>query len=195
MKKIKIIKILEYIAYVIVVIFALLAISSKYSIGGFKILVVKSGSMEPAIKTGSVVIGKDFSDYNVGDIVTFKNADKPKETTTHRIAKIEYRGSDKLFTTKGDANNSVDGESISQDRIVAKVIFKIPYFGYIAAFARSLPGLIIIIIIPATIIIYEEMKKIHHETKQILKKRKEKKLKKVKEKNMTNNKGDNNADS
>ena len=174
MKK-NIIKILEYLAYFIVVIFALLAISSKYSIGGFKLLVVKSGSMEPAIKTGSVVIDKNFSEYNIGDVITFKNIEKPKETTTHRVADIKGVGSSKLYFTKGDANDSIDSGSVTKELVVGKVILKIPYLGYVASFARSLPGLIIIIIIPATIIIYEEMKKIHQETKQIIQKRKQKK--------------------
>lgn len=197
MKKIKIIKIFEYFAYLIILLFALLAISSKLSIGGFKLLVVRSGSMEPSIKTGSMVVGKSSNDYNIGDVVTFKNADKPKETTTHRITNIEYRGSNKIFTTKGDANNGADPEKITQDRIVGKVIVKILYFGYVASFARSLPGLIIIIIIPATIIIYEETKKIHHEAKEIIKKRKEKRLNKTlnKKKSKTENKGENNETS
>ena len=175
MKNSKTIKILEYVAYTIVVIFALMAISSKYSIGGFELLVVKSGSMEPAIKTGSIVIDKSFSDYNFGDIVTFRNKDNPKETTTHRLVSKQIKGSSTLLTTKGDANDTADSEKITQDRIVGKVLVAIPYLGYIAAFARSLPGLIVIILIPATIIIYEEMKKIHHETKQIIQKRKQKK--------------------
>jgi len=175
MKKENIIKILEYTGYFLVILFALMAISSKYSIGGFKLLVVKSGSMEPAIKTGSIVIDKNFSEYNVGDIVTFKDREKPKETTTHRLVSKQIQNSTNLFTTKGDANDSADLEKITQDRIVGKVLIVIPYLGYIADFARSLPGLIVIILIPATIIIYEEIKKIHHETKQIIQKRKQKK--------------------
>ena len=170
-----IIKILEYIVYIIVVIFALLAISSKFSIGGFELLVVKSGSMEPAIKTGSIVIDKNFDSYNIGDIITFRNKEKPKETTTHRIAGIKYLVGTKSFVTKGDANDSTDSEQASESQIVGRVLLAIPYFGYVADFARSLPGLIIIILIPATIIVYEEMKKIHKETKQIIHKRRKRK--------------------
>lgn len=164
-------KIITYIVYIIVIIFTLLAISSKFSIGGFKILVVRSGSMEPVIKTGSVVIGKNFDEYNIGDIVTFTNRDKPKETTTHRLADKQCQGNVCLFTTKGDANDNADGEQITEDRIVGKAMFSIRYFGYVASFVRTLPGLIILIVIPATIIIYEEIKKIHHETKQIVHRR------------------------
>lgn len=206
MKKTNYWNILTYIVYTIVIIFAFLAVSSKFSIGGFKIYVVKSGSMEPAIKTGSVVIDKTMDEYEVGDVITFKNKDKPLETTTHRIFDEEMQGNIKIFTTKGDANNSSDSIKVSPDKIVGKVIFKIPYFGYAVAFVRTLPGFIILIVIPATIIIYEEINKIHHETKQIIKKRKEKKLSKIKERELIktkklkdeskiDNKGENNETS
>ncbi len=168
-------KIVIYITYIVVILFALLAISSKLSIGGFKLLVVKSGSMEPAIKTGSMIVDKSSEKYNVGDIITFKDKEKPSETTTHRIADIKYQDNKPLFTTKGDANDTPDAGQVDSSRIVGKVVLAIPYFGYVTAFARSLLGLIILIIIPATIIVYEEMKKIHHETKHIVRRRKEKK--------------------
>jgi signal peptidase len=168
-------KILSYIVYAVVIVFALLAISSKFAIGGFQLLVVKSGSMEPTIKTGSIVIDKSYSQYNVSDIVTFRNKEKPQETTTHRLISKQIRSGVTYFTTKGDANNSADGEQITADRIVGKELIAIPYLGYVAAFARTLPGLVILIIIPATIIVYEEMKKIHHESKQIIHKRRKRK--------------------
>ncbi len=172
LKKINIIKILEYLFYVLVAIFALLAISSSFSVGGFKLLVVKSGSMEPAIKTGSIVIDKNYNNYNIGDIITFKNLEKPKETSTHRIAEKQCAGGICLFKTKGDANNGVDLGQVAQDKIVGKVILSIPYFGYLVSFCRSLPGIILLIVIPAVIIVYEEAKKIHKEVKEIRSKKK-----------------------
>lgn len=171
----KYLKILIYIVYAIVIIFAFLAVSSKFSIGGLKLLVVKSGSMEPAIKTGSMVVGKSASDYNIGEVITFKNTGKPTETTTHRIYDKECQNDVCTFTTKGDANDAPDFETVIADRIEGKVMLAVPYFGYITNFARTLPGLIILIIIPAVIIIYEEIRKIHNETKQIIHRRKKKK--------------------
>lgn len=47
--------------------------------------------------------------------------------------------------------------------------------GYVFGYVKTPIGLIFIIVIPATIIIYEELRKIRHETKQIIKRRKEKK--------------------
>ena len=159
-------KIVTYIIYAIVIIFAILAISAKFSFFGIRMLVVKSGSMEPAIKTGSLVIDKELSNYSINDIVTYKNRENPNETTTHRIVDEEIQGNIKLFTTQGDANGSPDSEKVTQDRILGKVIIDIPILGYIVAFARTWPGVIILIIIPATIIIYDEINKIKNELKK-----------------------------
>lgn len=164
--------ILTYIIYAIVIIFALLAISAKYSFWGIRMLVVKSGSMEPSIKTGSLVIDKEFSSYNIGDIITFKEREKPTETITHRIANIETTNNIQLFTTQGDANGTPDGTKITSGDILGKVIFKIPFLGYAVAFTRTLPGLIILVVIPATIIIYDEINKIKEEVKNRRKKKK-----------------------
>lgn len=49
-----------------------------------------SGSMEPTIPTGSLIISKPVAQYQVGDIVTFKspNAKNSLDRTTHRIYDI-----------------------------------------------------------------------------------------------------------
>ena len=159
-------KIITYFICFIVIIFAFIAISSKFSIGGFKLLVVKSGSMEPAIKVGSMVIDKNFDNYNINDIITFKNSENPLETTTHRIVGMEYQGSTKLFETKGDANDAADSDKTAQSNILGKVILAVPYFGYAVTFARTMPGLIIFIIIPALIIIIDEIMKIRAEVRK-----------------------------
>lgn len=155
--------IFNYLLYAMVVIFALLAISSKFSLGGIKLLTVKSGSMEPTIKTGSMVIVKSFYYYQVGDIVTFKNLDNSLETTTHRIVKSEVIEGQPVFTTQGDANNIPDLTKLTPDRIVGKIKFKLPFFGYAVAFARTWPGVIILIVVPATIIIYDEINNLKKE--------------------------------
>jgi signal peptidase len=167
----KITKILITITYIVVIIFAFLAISSKFSIGGFRILIVMSGSMEPAIKTGSVVIDKNITDYQIGDVITFKNENQPKETTTHRIHDIKCQDGNCLYITKGDANDGIDSESVESSQIVGKTLISIPYFGYVVKFARTLPGLLILIVMPATIIVYEEMKKLYREICLLLAKR------------------------
>lgn len=125
--------------------------------------------MEPDLKIGSIVLVKPVSEYRVGDIITYRppNSRGYKETTTHRIVEIQNTEGILSFRTKGDANNTPDNSYIGQEQIAGKVFFDLPVIGYLIAFVRTLPGLILIIIIPATLIIYEETKKIIKEIKII----------------------------
>jgi signal peptidase len=165
-KKISIWQIISYVLYGIVILFALFALSSKLPIpGNYKLFTVMSGSMEPTIKTGSLVVVKPAKEYKVNDIITFKNQSDPKSTTTHRLIETKTMDNSTYGITKGDANNGPDAEKVYQDMIIGKVRFSIPYLGYPIHFSKTLPGLIIFIIIPATIIIYDEILKIKEEIK------------------------------
>jgi signal peptidase len=120
------------------------------------LFIVQSGSMEPAIKTGSVVVVIPKKRYYVGEIVTYDmGGGKKKNLVTHRIK--ESVGENE-FRTKGDANGDLDPKIIGDSQIVGKVVFSIPYLGYIAGFAKSPKGFILLVIVPSTIIIYEELK-------------------------------------
>lgn len=84
---------------------------------GYSVLIVCSGSMNPNIKTGNIIIIKKTEKYQVDDVVTFsKNA---KKLITHRIIdKCENE-----FITKGDNNNVQDDEKVKENEIYGKVIF------------------------------------------------------------------------
>lgn len=116
--------------------------------------------MEPAIHTGSVVVVLPEKNYKIGDVITFKSAAVKLDSVTHRIVKIDDAGQGKIFTTKGDANNANDTKTVSSDKIIGKVIFSVPYFGYAVAAAKTPYGFAALIIIPALLIIYDEVKKI-----------------------------------
>jgi signal peptidase len=59
-------KIIYYTFVVFLLTVAILLIVSTIPVtGNIKIMTVLSGSMEPAIKTGSVVIVKPFNDYKM----------------------------------------------------------------------------------------------------------------------------------
>ena len=162
----KILKILYYIVLGFIGVIAILLIISVLPItGNIKFMTVLSGSMEPAIKTGSVVMTKPASTYNVGDIITFGPYSKTKPPTTHRIAEIQGEA----YITKGDANNAPDARQVSKKDIIGKVIVDVPYFGYVVAFARKPIGFLLILIVPALAIIFDEIKKIFTEIKKIKK--------------------------
>ncbi len=134
--------------------------------GNIKIKIVKSGSMEPAIMTGSIVIIKAEPTYYVGDIVTFGLDTKTQVPTTHRIVAI---GSDPspIYTTKGDANDANDPSNTRLGDIHGKVITAVPYLGFILDFARKPLGFGLLVGVPASLIILEELGKIWAEVKRL----------------------------
>jgi len=115
---------------------------------GWGLVFIKSGSMEPVIKTGSGVIIKKQDRYNEGDIITFVN--KNGNLVTHRIVKISEDNS-KLFKTKGDNNNVVDVWPITEKQIKGRVTVILPYIGYVISFLKSKFGIATLIL---TLLIY-----------------------------------------
>jgi signal peptidase len=163
-----------------VILFSLLPIKNN-----IKILSVMSGSMEPTIKTGSLILIKPVDVYQVNDVITFvtpSGKDK-KDYTTHRLDKINQSGQAEIYTTKGDANNATDGWLVYKKDIIGKCYFVIPFVGYLVGYAKTLPGLILLIVIPATIIIYEEFRKLSKEVSELKKRKKTVLLEKNERKN------------
>jgi len=174
LKKIPFRKIIEGIILFAVAVIALVVLLSFLNVGGLRMFAVKSGSMEPQIKKGSVVFTQPAQDYVVDDIITFQISNAT-DFVTHRITEVGQDNDKVYYKTKGDANSSEDFTKVTEDKVVGKVTLNVNYVGYFVQYVKTLPGLVILIIIPATIIIYEEVKKIRKEAKEILKKRKSKK--------------------
>jgi len=160
-------KIIYYIFLAFIVVVAILLIVSTFPIAGnYKVMVVQSGSMQPAIKMGSIVVVKPVDDYKIGDVITFGPYSKTKAPTTHRIYDIKVVDGQPVYITKGDVNNAPDAREIQKKDILGKVIFDIPYLGYAVNFAKKPLGFGLIIIVPAAVIVIDEVKKIIHEIKE-----------------------------
>lgn len=161
---------------VLIAIFAVIAISTVKLPGNYKFLVVESGSMEPAIKKGAVVIIRPQKDYKINDIITVAESANPKVSLTHRIVGIEKSDGNTSFITKGDSNNAPDTEKRLKQNVLGSVASSVPYIGYLVAFAKTKEGLIFLIVIPVTMIIYSELINIKNEFKKLIEERNKKKL-------------------
>jgi len=151
----------------LVIALAVLLVVSKLPIpGNYKVLTVLSGSMEPAIHTGAVVVIKPSGEYNIGDVITFGETGKDKTPITHRINNIYVKDGKPVFVTKGDANNSTDMREIGKEEIQGKVLFSIPFLGYVLEFVKTPLGFGVVVILPAAAIIIDEAIKIFKEFKK-----------------------------
>jgi signal peptidase len=162
----------------VIAIFALIVILSTSNFFGHQAYVVKTGSMSPKIPAGSIVFDTKGGNYGIGDAITFISPGTPIVTNTdnlvtHRIVTIKQIGTLTYYRVKGDANKLPDPNLVPKDNVVGKVRFSIPKVGYLVAFIKSLPGIVIFIIIPATIVVYEEMRKIKDEIIRIREEAKE----------------------
>lgn len=170
-------KVLSGIVIVIFIIVAGTLLLSRFSIPGvdFLILSVQSGSMEPAIKTGSVVIVAPSELYTEEDIITFSRSKSSLNApVTHRVVAVEVIGGEYVYTVKGDANEYADTEKVLKKEVLGKVMFSVPYLGWLIDTVKTPLGFTVLIIIPAVIIIGDEVKKIISEIKKDGKKKEEK---------------------
>jgi signal peptidase len=124
---------------------------------GWRTEVVISGSMEPVIQTGSIVIVRPIVPDTIrkGDIIMFSSLDR-RSLTTHRVVNVESEPG-LQFITRGDANKNSDINPIVPDQIVGIVAFTIPYLGLLTQFIKTPFGFILFLLIPAAILMGREM--------------------------------------
>lgn len=117
---------------------------------GIEPFVVQSGSMEPAIQTGSLsFINKhvDYSSIKENDIIAFEISSGAK--VTHRAISITEEG----IETKGDANDVSDGISTTKENYIGKNIFSIPKVGILVKQIQTTRGKIILVTVIIVILL------------------------------------------
>jgi len=139
--------------------------------GNIELKIVKSGSMEPNIPTGSLVVVKPAAAYSIGDVITFGADTRSEIPTTHRIVSFAGEDGQTMYTTKGDANEEVDPKTTLKNDVIGKVVFHMPYVGFVLDFARQPLGFALLIGIPAALVIMEEVFAIAKEVKVALRRR------------------------
>ena len=89
------------------------------------VLIVRGGSMEPAIHVGSIVIvDRAARTPAVGTSTAFRDGNGA--IVTHRVVSVDETG----YETKGDANAKADLGRRSPDQVYGTVVVAIPYVGY-----------------------------------------------------------------
>ena len=122
---------------------------------GWRVDTVLSGSMEPSIATGGIVVIGPVSaaDVRVGDVISFT---ANNVNVCHRVIAIK-EGTPRQFTTKGDANDSPDPLPVSQANLRGKVALSIPLIGRLIVFMKTPVGLFMTVIIPLLALIGIEL--------------------------------------
>lgn len=118
---------------------------------GYQTLTVMSGSMEPAIATGDVVIDETIAPLRarVGDVVTFTDPLDPGRLITHRVHSVRATPDGVAFVTKGDANDATEDWTVPRHGTIGVVRYRIPVLGYLLVWLRAPWARIALLVIPA----------------------------------------------
>ena len=98
-------------------------------------LTVLSGSMEPSLPPGALVVVRPVpaEDVGIGSVITYQLRSGEPTVVTHRVVGQTF-GPDgsPLFQTQGDANDSPDAAWVRPVQIRGEVWYSIPHLGRVA---------------------------------------------------------------
>ena len=127
---------------------------------GYNLYYILTGSMEPEISAGDIIVGKtvNTAELEVGDVVVYNGieGDTKGKVITHKITDILTEEGETVFITKGNANSIAD-PPVKPDQIISKMKFKIPFAGAVFSVVNSRIGFFIIIILPLGFLLVSEV--------------------------------------
>jgi len=144
---------------------ALVAVAANIKLPqGYRLLVVQSGSMEPKIGVGSVILTKPTADFVSsepmarflpGEVIAFSTS---KGTiVSHRVVDVVRQNGSFFYKTKGDANKTDDSTLVGEKSAIGKMVFAVPYIGRFVNFAKTPMGYFLMILIPSLYVILSEL--------------------------------------
>lgn len=130
--------------------------------GSTQLLIVLSGSMHPVMRVGDMVVveSKLPNEIHAGDVIAYNDpGGTPNVMITHRVMAIT-EGEERLFQTKGDANEEQDAYQVPVSKLVGEMVFVIPFAGYLPETTKSTSLFFVMIILPALLLVLDEVRNI-----------------------------------
>lgn len=103
---------------------------------GMTPVLITSGSMQPAVSSGDVVVIDDDVEHpvEVGSVITFRDPGSPGRLVTHRVTDLHDDGT---YETRGDANAAADSTPLPRDHVQGAARVLVPAVGLPALWLRS----------------------------------------------------------
>ncbi|MEF8777247.1 MAG: signal peptidase I [Haloarculaceae archaeon] len=145
----------------VVAAFAVFAVPQL--VGAEHSYVVLSGSMEPSMSPGDVILVDEvgFDALRTGDVVSFRG--ESGTITTHRVADVVEADGQRAIWTKGDNNEERDPRQLTEAALVGRAmtasgtLLAIPYIGLVVEAAGSGMGTYFLLFIPLTLLVLNEI--------------------------------------
>jgi signal peptidase len=141
---------------VVVGLAALVTVPRLVGVTPFTVL---TGSMEPALAPGDVVLSQKRAPLDVrpGDVVTFHDPSRDGELVTHRVESMRRSGPMVTFVTKGDANDVAEQWSVPADGSIGRAVVSVPKVGHVLHWAGTRDGKLALIALPAILLVLLEL--------------------------------------
>ncbi len=122
---------------------------------GINLYIVRSGSMEPEILTGSLCMINmkyPYEKIQCSDVIAFESGNT---LVLHRV----IQRTDEGLITKGDNNQVDDGKTTTEENYVGKNVGVIPYLGYFVSWIQTYRGKLMFAVVLMFIMILEILMK------------------------------------
>jgi signal peptidase I len=138
----------------LVVLAGALSVAALPRLLGYGTLVVNGGSMSEAYPNGSLVIARwtAAEDVELGQVIVVQEEtdDGPARPKIHRVVSLDEEGGHILAQTKGDANRTPDPKLYILPERVLTPVRSLPHLGFIAGFAATPLGWLVLVFLPAS---------------------------------------------
>ena len=138
---------------VLVGVLLLVATATVPVLFGYHSYTIEGGSMAPSLKAGSVAVVAPTSPraLRVGDIIAWRSSAR-SAPVLHRIVAVTYEDGEPRFVTQGDQNRTPDATPVALAGPGDRVVYSVPYAGYILDFAARMPGRVALIEVPLALL-------------------------------------------
>ena len=138
----------------LVVTIAIWIVFAPIQAGGQAAYIVVIGkSMEPNFHLGDLIIVQHESNYKIGDIVAYKNA-QLKSNVFHRIIALENN----RYAMKGDNNSWVDTYQPSTEEVIGKLWIYLPGAGKVIQRIRTPLNMALIVGVLTGLVLFSSLK-------------------------------------
>ena len=132
---------------------ALIAAATLPSLFGYHTYTIDGGSMEPTLSVGDAAVTKPSSprSLEIGDVIVRRDTQGGRPVL-HRIIEVVSVNGQLAFITQGDQNKAPDLQPVILAGPGDKVIYSVPYAGYLLNFAKSWPGRLVLVGFPLVLL-------------------------------------------
>lgn len=131
---------------------ALAVVAIPMAIGG-EWRTVQTGSMEPLVSAGDVVLVVPDDAIGVGDVVAFTDPLRPDRDVLHRVTEVDAQG---MLVTKGDSNDVVDPWLVDPATVIGTQTMSVPAVGFVVTVVSSEVGIFLFLFLPALVLLLSE---------------------------------------